>query len=383
MWCADCESVDDYFFAETYFWLFLPTTEAFSKVAAMCGESQIESAQVSSHVIWVKTERSDVNSLLTRLNGCLDGPEFGKTKITTMDRPGEPDVQAMSRMATAEVLLRRHQAKWLTQAVEHEHYQSWFQPIVKAGSSVEKPDIFAHEALFRVFDEHDNVMPPSLVFPLAEQSELLYSLDLVARRSAVECAARARLKGKVFINFNPSSIYDPAYCLRSTASAIAEIGLRPSDIVFELTETHRARDMNHLKGILNFYRSTGFGITLDDIGSGWSGLNLMEQLRPDFVKIDMELIRDIDTNIFKQNIVSHLIQIAHDNRIKVIAEGIETNEEANTLRQLNADYLQGFLFGRPAPLNDRKTQKTEDAITRGLRPLSQAAQTMGGLPTGS
>ncbi|MEW9798407.1 EAL domain-containing protein [Alteromonas sp. CYL-A6] len=379
MWCVDCETIEDYFFETTYFWIFVPTVEAFGKLAVMCGEYGLEAYQASSHAIRITVQDRDISQFLTRLNGCLDGPEFGKTKITTTSTPDQPDIQSIGNITTAETMIRRFQARWLVTAIENDAFQSWFQPIVHANSTADNLNIFAHEALFRLYDESDNIMPPNLVFPLAEQSDLLYSLDLVARRSAVEHAARGRLKGKVFINFNPSSIYDPSYCLRSTASAIAEIGMRPQDIVFELTETHRASDINHLKGILTFYRNSGFGIALDDVGSGWSGLNLLEQLRPDYVKIDMELIRDIDTSPYKQNIVKHLIQIAHDNRSRVIAEGIETESEAQTLREMEADYLQGFYFGKPAPVTERMSGKADDDIARGMKPLSDAARQMGGV----
>ncbi|MCC2617765.1 EAL domain-containing protein [Aestuariibacter halophilus] len=376
MWCADCESVEDYFFDQTYFWFFLPTTESFGKLAAMCGDSGLEATQQPKNTICVNVQNSHIGTFLTSLNGCLAGPEFGKAKVTTTQTSAMPDIEAMSRMTTAEVLVRRYQAQWIRAAMENDSYQSWYQPIVHADSSQDELRIFGHEALFRLFDENQQVMPPGMVFPLAEQSDLLYSLDLIARRSAVEHAARGGLKEKIFINFNPSSIYDPAYCLRSTAAAINELGLKTENIVFELTETHKARDMNHLKGILSFYRSSGFAIALDDIGSGWSGLNLMAQLRPDFVKIDMELVQGIDTNMFKQNIVKHLIQLAHDNRIQVIAEGIETAEEAALLRELNADFLQGFYFAKPAPVTDRLSGRQNDEISRGVRPLSQAAKTM-------
>jgi EAL domain-containing protein (putative c-di-GMP-specific phosphodiesterase class I) len=217
-------------------------------------------------------------------------------------------------------------------------------------------------------------MPPGMVFPLAEQSDLLFSIDLVARRSAVEYAARGKPSGKLFINFNPSSIYDPSYCLRSTAAAISEIGLKPQDIVFEVTETHQATDLNHLKGILAFYRSNGFGVALDDIGSGWSGLNLLEQLRPDYVKIDMELIRNIDRNSYKQNIVQHLINIAKGNRTKVVAEGIETQAEADTVSEMGADLLQGFLIAKPRAFSEKVCKAEKAKIADSMKPLKDAAK---------
>ncbi|MEZ7206179.1 MULTISPECIES: EAL domain-containing protein [Pseudoalteromonas] len=373
MWCADCEAIESYFFETTYFWFFLPTSNAEQNLMQMCTEMALAPELVADKCITVQVNKNGLSTFLNNIGGCLAGPEFGQSKVTTMAQEGQPDINAISRVASVETLVRRHQARWIKTAVENETYQSWFQPIVRAYSEPGNLDVFANEALFRLFDDENNMVPPSLVFNLAEQSGLLFSLDLIARKSAVEHAAKANLNSKIFINFNPSSIYDPSYCLRSTASAISELGFQPQDIVFEVTETHQARDMNHLKGILAFYRSCGFGVALDDIGSGWSSLNMLAQLRPDYIKIDMELVRHIDTNQHKRNIVSHLIQLAHENGIEVIAEGVESRAEAQVLRDIGADYLQGYYFAKPAALSTRLSNNLEEEITQKVKPLSNAA----------
>ncbi|GGF83333.1 EAL domain-containing protein [Alteromonas lipolytica] len=372
MWCAECESIDDYFFAETYFWLFVPTEETLHKVVSLATASNCPVAQTAEHCVRVQVENPGIGAFLNHLCGGLEGPEFGRTKVTTTPTPENPDIKAIGRITTAEILVRRYQAQWLTTAIDNHAYESWFQPIVVAGGAIDAPAIFAHESLFRLFDEENSLIPPAFAFSLAEQSDLLFALDLTARRSAVEYFSRAKLKGKVFINFNPSSIYDPAYCLRATASAIHQLGLKPADVVFEIVETHRAQDMNHLKGILAFYRKSGFGVAIDDIGSGWSGLNLLEQLRPDYVKIDMELISGIDTNHYKQVIVKHLIEIARQNGVRVIAEGIENEQEALMLTELGADYLQGYFFARPKRFSDRISDEERQAIYDSVSPIEQA-----------
>lgn len=370
MYCADCESIDDYFFDTTHFWLFLPTLETFSKVAGLCGSMDIQATQQSDHCISCVVSRSSIHKFIMSLNGALESKEKENTKVTTTSHDASPSIDEMGRMVTLEVLLNRFQAKWLIESIEKQRYETWYQPIISA----QDESIFAHEGLFRVRDSDDSIVPPALAFKLAEKSDLLFSLDLIARRSAVECAARGKLNTKLFINFNPSSIYDPSYCLRATAAAINEIGLSPSDIVFEVTETHRADDLNHLKGILAFYRNAGFQIALDDIGSGWSGLNLLQSLRPDFVKIDMELVRGVHNDDYKQNIVNSLIQIANRNGIEVIAEGVETKDEASWLKNAKADYLQGYLYGKPEPLST-ETLSAEEAqqIDRKMKPLAKAA----------
>ena len=178
---------------------------------------------------------------------------------------------------------------------------------------------------------------------------MLFQLDLAARCSAVDCAHEQGLGGdkKLFINFNPSSIYDPSYCLRETTKYIADLGIRPEQIVFEVVESHHVENKDHLRGILTFYRQAGFDVALDDVGSGYSGLNLMRDLKPSYVKIDMDLIRNVDKDDYRQNIVSNLISMTHANAGKVICEGIETQEELDWLQNNGADLMQGFLLARP------------------------------------
>ncbi|WP_100643055.1 EAL domain-containing protein [Alteromonas facilis] len=374
MWCPDCENIEEYYFDETEFWIFFPTEDAYSKVVKMCGDCGYTTHSESSHCLRTCLSSEQIEKFLIQLTGCLAPPSLAKSKIITVPKGEIPKPRDFGRVLPADVFVHRHKSGWIMNAIEQKHYESWFQPIVYADSSIADPTVFAHEALFRVFDDNANMMPPSLVFSMAHSSELLYSVDLIARRSAVECAARAGLPGKIFINFNPSSVYDPAYCLRSTASAITEIGYKPSDIVFEITETHRVTDMAHLKGILAFYRHAGFGVALDDIGSGWSGLNMLKDVRPDYVKIDMELVQHIDSDPLKQSIVEHLIQIARNNGIKVIAEGVEREEERALLQRMGADYLQGYLFAKPARLVDRVSSEQKTKIKDSMRPLEQTVK---------
>ena len=348
MWCADCEAIQGYFYPETRFFLFGPTQETNGKIKTLCNSLELDFTEHSSHCCSVKVREDAVEMFLMSLFGELQGPERFNTKITTTSGSLELDFETVGKIISADVFINRYKSLWIVDSVERNKYETWFQPIVDAKTANEQaPQIFGHEALFRIRDHTGNIIPPGYVFSIAEQSDLLFSLDLTARRSAIEHAAAAKLGTKIFVNFDPSSIYDPSYCLRSTASAIAMAGLKNQDVVFEVTETHKAKNTAHLKGILAFYRNAGFQVALDDVGAGWSGLNLLNDLMPNYIKVDMELIRDIDTASSKQKLVKHLIASAKELGIKVIAEGIETKEEAACLRELNADYLQGFLFGRP------------------------------------
>lgn len=372
MWCADCETIDQYIYDTTHVWMYMPTTDSFGKVAALCGANGYKAEQFSSHGIKVVVARSDFAKFITQLYGATNGQERAGTNVvsTAGDTPGPME---LGRVTTLEVFVARYRSQWICDAIEQNTSESWYQPIVLADSAVDSPEIFAHEALFRMRDDQGTIMPPHMVFELAEHSNLLFSLDLVARRTAVEGAAMAKLPGKLFVNFNPSSIYDPAYCLRTTAAAIHELGMRPADIVFEITETYRVTDKAHLKGILQFYRSAGFGVALDDIGSGWSTLNMLHEFSPDYVKIDMDLCRDVHVNGTKQNIVSHLLSIAKETGIKTIAEGVEVEAEAAWLCDAGADYLQGYLFGKPEPKASRVANEVESDILKATSGLKTVA----------
>lgn len=349
MRCTDCESIDGLLHDTSALWFGLPSGESFRRFRDLCSSLGVEAAAVGKSGMLVRLAKPEVDRFVTALYGALQGPELAGARVVVTDGY-EPGAADLARVMSGEVFVNRFKAEWIVEALDAGRYTTWFQPIVHAAD----PDParpYAREGLFRMRDKDGTLIPPGHVFGVAQDAGLLFSLDLVARRSAVEAAARAGVRSKVFVNFNPSSVYDPAYCLRTTAAGIEELGLRPEDVVFELTETHRPHDKAHLKGILAFYRKAGFAVALDDVGAGWSGLTMLHELRPDYAKIDMDLIRGIQDDPSKQTIVHHLVSIAHEHGIRTIAEGIETEAEADWLRGEGVDFLQGYLYGRPIPLD--------------------------------
>ncbi len=348
MHCEECEHIDDILFDTTVIWFYAPTVEVFSRIAALAGRMSLDAQQFNHKGIAVTVARSKVDGLVTALFGELNGKELAESRVLTT-AGAEPNVVEMGRIMAGDVFVNRIKSQWLVESLRARRYETHFQPIVYAdGPNVGRP--FAMECLFRIRDNTDRLIPPGYVFKLADQAGLLFPLDLAARASAVETASKNGYADRLFINFNPSSIYDPSYCLRETAAVIDELGYKPEQITFEITETHQVQDKDHLKGILAFYRRAGFKVALDDIGAGWSGLNMLHEITPDFVKIDMDLVRGIDRDPLKQTIVRHLIAIARELDIQLIAEGIETVAEAEVLREMGAHYLQGYLYARPGPM---------------------------------
>ena len=223
------------------------------------------------------------------------------------------------------------------------HLRSAFQPIVDAPSL----EIFGYEALLRT-DATAPVNTPAAIFEMARSADLLPHTDLAARRSAIRCAAAAGITERLFINFCPSAIYDPKTCLRSTIEALDAAGISHDNVIFEVIESDEVEDASYLIEILKSYRQAGFKVALDDLGAGFASLNLLHILRPDFIKLDIALVRDIDTDPFKSMLAAKLIEAARALEMTVVAEGIETAGEMRWLRDNGAHLLQGFFLARPA-----------------------------------
>ncbi len=180
--------------------------------------------------------------------------------------------------------------------------------------------------------------------------ETVYRFDQAARVKAIELAGRlfpTDDRTKLSINFMPNAVYEPAACIRSSLEAAHRAGFAHDRIMFEFTENEKFRDTAHVSRIVAEYRKQGFLTALDDFGAGFAGLSLLANFQPDLVKIDMDLLRGIDTDERRQVIVGGLIGIARDLGIAVIAEGVETQEELATLRALGATLFQGYYFAKP------------------------------------
>ncbi|KQP69828.1 EAL domain-containing protein [Methylobacterium sp. Leaf112] len=216
-----------------------------------------------------------------------------------------------------------------------------FQPIL----DIETERVWGYEALVRGTGGESAGSILARVTP-----ETVYRFDQAARVKAIELAGRlfpADDWTKLSINFMPNAVYEPAACIRSSLEAARRAGFAHDRIMFEFTENEKFRDTAHVTRIVAEYRKQGFLTALDDFGAGFAGLSLLANFQPDLIKIDMDLLRGIDTDHRRQIIVGGLIGIARGLGLAVIAEGIETEAEFATLRGLGATLFQGYHFARP------------------------------------
>lgn len=216
-----------------------------------------------------------------------------------------------------------------------------FQPIV----DVTTGSVFAFEALVRGVGGEGAASILAGVTPA-----MLYGFDQACRITAIETAAEVGLlaqEAALSINFMPNAVYEPRACIRATLQAAARIGFPTDRLIFEITETEAVSDPAHLTRIVEAYRAMGFRTAIDDFGAGHSNLNLLARFRPDIIKLDRALIVGIDGDPVRQTVVRHCVALCRDLGIDIVAEGVETAAEYETLVAFGVGLIQGYLLARP------------------------------------
>ncbi|MBB1091822.1 EAL domain-containing protein [Rhodopseudomonas pseudopalustris] len=216
-----------------------------------------------------------------------------------------------------------------------------FQPIVDLSAQ----RVWGYEALVR----GPNGEPAGTVLSQVSE-EIRYRFDQAARVLAIETAGTLFRDPNVrlSINFMPNAVYEPNACIQKSLAAAKRAGFPHRNLMFEFTENERMQDAAHLNTIIEAYRKLGFLTALDDFGAGFAGLGLLAKLQPDLIKIDMEVLRDIHLSRAKQVIVAGIVGIARELDVRVLAEGVECEQECTVLRAAGISLFQGYHFAKPA-----------------------------------
>ncbi|WP_027330349.1 EAL domain-containing protein [Marinimicrobium agarilyticum] len=214
-----------------------------------------------------------------------------------------------------------------------------FQPIVDIGTR----EVFAYEALVRGVNGEG-------AYDILNQvtDDNRYQFDQACRVKAIELAARLNIRCGLSINFLPNAVYEPKSCIKATLDAAERYQFPCDRIIFEVNESEPVGDAGHLERIFKEYHAQGFTTAIDDFGAGHAGLNLLADFQPGIIKLDMALIRNIDSNKIRQSIVRGVCNTCDEFGIKVIAEGVETVGELAALRGIGIRFFQGYLLARPA-----------------------------------
>lgn len=218
-----------------------------------------------------------------------------------------------------------------------------FQPIIETRSS----EIFGFEALSRILGPtaFPNIAD---LFTFAEKIGQLYPVETLCRRRAIQSfPAIQQKKEMLFLNINPKVLIDPKFAAGHTRKLLSELGLTPNNVVLEITEHSAIENFKSFGLALAHYRDQGFLIALDDVGAGYSSLQSIAELHPDFLKIDRSLISNINSDPIKWALLETFVTFSKRIGCRIIAEGVETAEEMQTVVQLGVDFIQGYFVARP------------------------------------
>ncbi|MCP8615782.1 EAL domain-containing protein [Salirhabdus salicampi] len=239
----------------------------------------------------------------------------------------------------------------LQKILRHEMLHTFFQPVInlQTGQNV------GYEIL--------NRPPSSYAFPNTEsffdyigQTNQVFQVEQLCRKKSLEMYSNSCKKrhinhrSLIFINVHPQVLTHTNYKSGTTLNLLKKFNISPNQIVFELTEKTAVTDYDHFTKVLANYRSQGFRIAIDDAGSGYNSLQSLVYIKPEFIKLDKTLIRCIDQDRVKQQLLKLLIDFANQSNTTVIAEGIERFEELMYLRQHRVHMGQGYAIGKPSSI---------------------------------
>jgi EAL domain-containing protein (putative c-di-GMP-specific phosphodiesterase class I)/GGDEF domain-containing protein len=190
---------------------------------------------------------------------------------------------------------------------------------------------------------------PDKLFKVAYDADLVLRLERLCRRQAIRAAADLPKGRMLFINIEPEAIADPELRDVMFTALLADAAITPDRIVLEITERTAITDFPSFRSTLEYLRALGFSVAVDDAGAGYGSLQVLAEVKPEWLKVDISLVRGIDTDEVRRLLMTSMVLFAQRMGARLIAEGIETAEELRTLKELGVGYGQGFLFSQPVP----------------------------------
>lgn len=235
---------------------------------------------------------------------------------------------------------RRH-AVQLARVLHLGLVRSVYQPVV----DILDRRVLGYEALTRVGSGRFETI--ELLFKAAQANDALWSLERLCRRKAIDGLPPMADGQLLFLNIEPDSIHDPHLAGPEFVELLATKALTPHQVVLEMTEHSAVRDFVAFRHTLERFRSRGFRLAMDDVGSGYAGLQAIAEIAPDFIKADMHLVRGIHESPIKRELIDTIRRFSDSTGITLVAEGVESGEELQALLDVGVRCAQGFLFARP------------------------------------
>lgn len=235
----------------------------------------------------------------------------------------------------------------LLHALENDQFKVYYQPIADTVSR----EIYGYEALVRWFHPLRGMVPPTEFIPVAEKTGLINQLGEWVLKTACEEAARWEQPLKVSVNVSPIQLINTSLT-DTVAAVLKKTGLDPRRLDLEITESDVFNENTRSLEILSQLREQGIQISIDDFGTGYSSLSRLSYFPFDKIKIDRSFVINIPMQKDDLDIVRLIISMGKSLHMRIVAEGVETEEQLTSLQQLGCDLVQGYLIGKPGLLNN-------------------------------
>ncbi len=264
------------------------------------------------------------------------------------------------RWREARISRELEETRWIARirdALAEDGFVLYSQPIFDLATE----QVVQHELLVRMRDpeDPDNIIPPGRFLPIAEAFGLAREIDRWVLRQGLRVAATGMA---VQLNVSATSL-DDTTLPHLIEQLLAETGADPKLVVFEITETALVDSTEHAISFAQRVNALGCALALDDFGTGYGGFTYLKQLPIDELKIDMEFVRDATTNPASRHVIDAVVSLARAFGVRTGAEGVEDQPTLQLLRALDVDLAQGYLLGRPAPLDPEVTRRMQERPT--------------------
>jgi EAL domain-containing protein (putative c-di-GMP-specific phosphodiesterase class I) len=273
------------------------------------------------------------------------GVGYGLVLWSPLESPQRQILRLVEDAVASEALRRqlrdRDQRESLIEIIQNREIWTGFQPIIDLTDRA----IIGYEGLSRGPRGSDLEYPREL-FGLAARYEMTEELERACRRQAFEDWKVLNREGRLFINTVPATVRDTSFLGRGVLDYLGP-DLSPQGVTLEITERSVIENLNLYREAMHEFTDLGFTFAIDDVGAGYSGLETVAVLEPAYLKIDIALVRDVHLKTVSQQVVKAILEMGDSLGATVVAEGVETQPEADALLKIGVRWAQGYLFARP------------------------------------
>lgn len=272
-----------------------------------------------------------------------------KVQAALLPAEAKPDPKEFDfSRKSADIIDKMADSLWLGEALLDDRIICYMQPVLD-----KRGKVFGYEAFARM-ETADAIIGGGKIIEASKYLNAEYMLDRYLHLQAIKTFISSDLDGFLFINLIPGFIHRPEKYLEGLSEAAKFNGMLAKQIVLDFTHSETPRDISHLKAIFDYCRSRGYLLSLDDMSSVSIAQKILETVHPDFIKLDIDLIRN-SSSIKEKRIISELVAIAHESSATIIAEGVETEATHQNLLAAGVDLFQGYFFSPPVAVSKLKS----------------------------